>query len=111
MQLKRVFVENIASGTDSAVINGKEALYVTKVLRMKKGESLIILDGQGHAFESIIDEVCRREVKVRITNHVSPPQPSPLNKCLGKADVERIGRGRYFPLSSCWLYRNVLASS
>lgn len=83
--MRRFFVEEITPTTDSLSLTGKEARYISKVLRMKKGEKLTIMDGKGQLFESIVEDLDYKEVKVRINKSISPPPPSPIEIRLAQA--------------------------
>ncbi len=83
--MRRFFVEEITPTTDSLSLTGKEARYISKVLRMKKGEVLTIMDGKGQLFESIVEDLDYKEVKVRINKSISPPPPSPIEIRLAQA--------------------------
>ncbi len=83
--MRRFFVEEITPTTDSLSLTGKEARYISKVLRMKKGDKLTIMDGKGQLFESIVEDLDYKEVKVRINKSISPPPPSPIEINLAQA--------------------------
>jgi 16S rRNA (uracil1498-N3)-methyltransferase len=83
--MRRFFVEEITPTTDSLSLTGKEARYISKVLRMKKGDKLTIMDGKGQSFESIVEDLDYKEVKVRINKSISPPPPSPIKIRLAQA--------------------------
>jgi len=71
--------------TDAISITGKEARHITNVLRMKKGEKLILMDGKGHLFESTIETLHYKEVKVKINKSIPPLPPSPIEISLAQA--------------------------
>ena len=83
--LRRFFVEEIIATTDAICITGKEARHITNVLRMKKGEKLILMDGKGQLFESTIEEPHYKEVKVKINKSIPAPPPSPIEISLAQA--------------------------
>ncbi|UCH00215.1 MAG: RsmE family RNA methyltransferase, partial [Deltaproteobacteria bacterium] len=86
--MRRFFVEKITPPTDSLSLTGKEARYISKVLRMKKGEVLTIMDGKGQLFESTIEDLNYKEVKVRIEKGISPLPPSPIEISLAQALIK-----------------------
>jgi len=63
--------------TDPALrIEGREAHHALHVLRMKRGESVVVLDGVGHEFLCKAAEVSREMVTLRVTQKNSiPPLP------------------------------------
>jgi 16S rRNA (uracil1498-N3)-methyltransferase len=57
-------------------IDGREAHHALHVLRMKRGESVVVLDGVGHEFLCEATEVSRDLVTLRVTQKNSiPPLP------------------------------------
>jgi 16S rRNA (uracil1498-N3)-methyltransferase len=64
-------------GADPALrIEGREAHHALHVLRMKRGESVIVLDGVGHEFLCEAADVSREAVTLRVTQKISnPPLP------------------------------------
>ncbi len=71
--------------TDAISITGKEARHITNVLRMKKGEKLTLMNGKGHLFESTIETLHYKEVKVKINKSIPPLPPSPIEISLAQA--------------------------
>jgi 16S rRNA (uracil1498-N3)-methyltransferase len=86
--MRRFFVEEITSTTGPVSLTGKEARYISKVLRMKKGEKLTIMDGKGQLFESTVKDLDYKEVKVRINKSISSPPPSPIEISLAQALIK-----------------------
>jgi len=86
--LRRFFIENIIPGTDVLSITGKEVRHIVTVLRMKKGETLILMDREGQSFEATIEAVHYKEVKVRITKTIPPLPPSPVKISLAQALIK-----------------------
>ena len=46
--MKRFFVDKIIPAAGFLLITGKEARHIRNVLRMKKGEMLILMDRKGY---------------------------------------------------------------
>ena len=86
--MRRFFVEEITPTTDSLSLTGKEARHISKVLRMRKGEVLTIMDGKGRLFESTIEDLNYKKVKVRINKSISSPPPSPIGINLAQALIK-----------------------
>jgi len=86
--LRRFFVDKIIRAADFLSISGKEARHIINVLRMKKGETLIIMDGKGQLFESTIEDLNYKEVKVKINKSISPLPSSPIEISLGQALIK-----------------------
>ena len=86
--MRRFFVDNILPGNDFVSITGKEARHIRNVLRMKKGEMLILMDREGESYEATIEAVHHKEVKTRITKTIPPLPPSPLTISLAQALIK-----------------------
>jgi len=86
--LRRFIVDKIIRAADFLSITGKEARHIINVLRMKKGETLIIMDGKGQLFESTIEDLNCKEVKVKINKSISPLPSSPIEISLGQALIK-----------------------
>lgn len=60
----------------SALISGEEAKHIARVLRMEKGDSLTLCDGEGMFYEGIISAVSDKAVDVEITSaYPAPTEP------------------------------------
>lgn len=67
--MDRFFVDKIES--DQAYIQSAEEIkHITKVLRLKEGESVEIFDGKGKEYIATITEIDKKEVSLVITKHV-----------------------------------------
>jgi len=86
--LRRFFVEKIIPTGGFLSITCKEARHIVTVLRMKKGETLILMDREGQSFEATIEAVHYKEVKVRITKTIPPLPPSPIEMSLAQAIIK-----------------------
>lgn len=60
------FVDKDAFCSDPIVIEGDEANHIIKVLRMKKGDSLTVFDGDGNCADGKIDSVDGKTVTVNV---------------------------------------------
>lgn len=86
--MRRFFVEKIIPAGGFLSIIGKEARHIVTVLRMKKGETLILMDREGQSFKATIEAVHYKEVKVRITKTIPPLPPSPVKISLAQALIK-----------------------
>ena len=86
--MKRFLVEAINPSLDRLTITGREARYINNVLRMKKGQELIIMDGKGRSFSCTIETVSYHEVTVRIKGPLPPQQSSPIRITLCQALIK-----------------------
>jgi 16S rRNA (uracil1498-N3)-methyltransferase len=83
--MRRFFVEQIPSKGESLVIKGEEAGHISRVLRMKPGAHILLLDARGSRCVAAIELAGRHEVHVRINEPVAPPSPSPIELTLCQA--------------------------
>ncbi|MBW2004886.1 MAG: 16S rRNA (uracil(1498)-N(3))-methyltransferase [Deltaproteobacteria bacterium] len=86
--MRRFFVEKIIPTGGFLLITGKEARHIVSVLRMKKGETLILMDREEQSFEATIEAVHYKEVKVRITKTIPSLPPSPVKISLAQALIK-----------------------
>jgi 16S rRNA (uracil1498-N3)-methyltransferase len=86
--MKRFLVEAIGPSLDRLTITGREARYINRVLRMKKGQELIIMDGKGQSFACTIEKVSYQEVTVRIKGPLPPQASSPVKITLCQALIK-----------------------
>ena len=73
------FVDKDAFCSDPIVIEGDEANHIVKVLRMKKGDSLTIFDGDGNCADGKIESVDGKTVMVSV-NKRYPSETEPQMK-------------------------------
>ncbi len=66
-----------AQSGDACELSGGEAHHLTSVLRMKKGQTARLFDGQGHEGEFVIEQTAKRSVVLRAQElRSSEPRPS-----------------------------------
>lgn len=76
--MRRFFIEEIESREGNCVITGSEARHISRVLRMGKGDRLILMDGKGNRFETLIESVRKNEIHAVIERRLPGPSPSPV---------------------------------
>jgi 16S rRNA (uracil1498-N3)-methyltransferase len=86
--MRRFFVEDIPGEGRLISITGKEANHIRNVLRMKRGDTLTVTDGKGRLFEAIIEEILRKDVRVKIIKSLPGPDPSPIEIHLAQALIK-----------------------
>ena len=59
-------------------MRGDPARYLTKVLRIKPGESILLFDGSGTEYLGTIEKVSKDDVQIRILEEHQPTVESPL---------------------------------
>ena len=77
-----MFVEHVSSEGNLTIVRGEQARYLAKVLRIRPGENIILFDGSGAEYLSIIERVLRNDVQIRILERYDPPAESPLELVL-----------------------------
>jgi 16S rRNA (uracil1498-N3)-methyltransferase len=66
------------------VIDGQEAIHISKVLRHSEGDQILVTDGKGHEYECRIREVKKKSVYLGILNTQSHSKPEPqIVLCMG----------------------------
>ena len=77
--MRRFFIEEIDQKDGLCVISEKEAKHMIKVLRMKQGDTFILMDEKGNHFESVIENISRYEISARIIKELPKPSSSPVS--------------------------------
>ncbi len=76
--MRRFFIEEIDTEDGLCLIPEKEAKHMVKVLRITKGDHIILMDGKGERFEAVMEEVTRHKVYARIIKELPRPLTSPI---------------------------------
>jgi len=88
ISLRRFLVENLEIENGFCVITGREAHHMSRVLRMGRGDELVLLDGKGGRFLAGIQSVSHEGIKVQIRKPLDPVQPSPFKITLCQAVIK-----------------------
>ena len=70
----RYFTKELAEGT--ACLRGGDAVHLSRVLRTKPGDELVLCDGQGRDYRVTVTDVSEEEILCRI-EHSAPAQTEP----------------------------------
>ena len=84
-ELRRFFVQEINEKDGFLTIAGSEAKHITRVLRMRKGDRLILMDGKGARFQAVIESAGHKEVLVKLEKPIPGPPSSPTKIILCQA--------------------------
>jgi 16S rRNA (uracil1498-N3)-methyltransferase len=76
--LRRFFIEKIKAEAGFCTITGSEAKHIHKVLRMGRGDRLILMDNKGVRFSAVIESADHRQVRVALEARLPAPAPSPI---------------------------------
>lgn len=64
--MRRFFVQPEDIDGPTGVLRGREARHLSRVLRLRAGDSITLFDGSGKLYEAVIDGISRQEVTARI---------------------------------------------
>jgi 16S rRNA (uracil1498-N3)-methyltransferase len=77
--MPRIYLPIITPKEQQISITGEKAHYLTSVLRCRKGDELIVFDGYGECFKTIIISIDRKEVIAGIRGTLSWNPESPVD--------------------------------
>jgi hypothetical protein len=88
--MHRLFLPPEQFSDETAIIVGSDHLHLTRVLRARAGESVLLLDNRGNAFQAALVTIGKTETTARIEGRVElPPEPPvaiTVAQALGKGD-------------------------
>ncbi|MBF0551498.1 MAG: RsmE family RNA methyltransferase, partial [Deltaproteobacteria bacterium] len=67
MAKKRFMVEDITRSQDEVILSGPEAHHISRVLRLRVGDEVVLVNGLGQEFDGVIEAIDRAAVRVTIT--------------------------------------------
>ena len=86
--LRRFLVEDLEIENDFCVIKGREAHHMSKVLRMRERDAVILLDGKGGRFLAEIQSVSGHAVSMRIKETMDSAAVSSVEITLCQAVIK-----------------------
>ena len=88
--MQRIFLPPEQITDTEARITGADHLHLARVLRMREGQAVTVLDGQGNAFRAVLVSIGKSDSTARIEGSVDvPPEPPvclTIMQALGKGD-------------------------
>ncbi|WP_456455703.1 16S rRNA (uracil(1498)-N(3))-methyltransferase [Thermovibrio sp.] len=78
--MRRFKVDEVKNG--EAYLRGREARHALKVLRLRKGDEIIVFDGDGREYLAEITAASPTSVKLKILEEIKVKRDSPLNSVL-----------------------------
>lgn len=72
--MRRFFVAHGAKEGEKILLAGSEARHISRVLRLKKGDTILLFDNEGREYEAVIQTVGKRDVEVVITDQLQQDQ-------------------------------------
>ena len=83
MRIPRIYTAQ-AIRLDSLIkLEGQQAHYLSKVLRLKANANLILFNGDGYEYKSLITNLDKHSITLEIQETVSATSESPLHTILG----------------------------
>jgi 16S rRNA (uracil1498-N3)-methyltransferase len=77
--MPRIYLPAPSFPNNQISITGEKARYLASVLRCRKGDSLIIFDGEGTCFRTVIAKADKREVIAELKEKSACSPESPVN--------------------------------
>lgn len=79
MSAHRFFIDSSTISPDRRVkLTGQDSLHISRVLRLKHGDVLVVSDGKGMEFHAEIEEVGKDEVTCHITSEAKVGRKTPI---------------------------------
>ncbi len=78
--MRRFKIDKVRNG--EAYLRGQEARHALKVLRLKKGDEIIVFDGEGKEYLAVISAASPTSVKLKILEETNVNRDSPLDSTL-----------------------------
>jgi 16S rRNA (uracil1498-N3)-methyltransferase len=82
--MRRFFVRPSDIGTHELCLRGDEADHLARVLRLRPGAQVVVFDGCGHEYTTVVERLETAGVVCRILFDVSPPSPPAVTITLGQ---------------------------
>ncbi len=83
--LRRFYTPLIDTVRGVATIEGEELRHLKKVLRLKEGDPLVVLDGRGRAFRGRVERLSHSSALIRLGEELEPSTESPIKITLLQA--------------------------
>jgi 16S rRNA (uracil1498-N3)-methyltransferase len=82
--MRRFFVRPDDVGTQELRLRGDEADHLVRVLRLGPGAQIVVFDGCGHEYTTVVERLGTEGVVCRILFDASPQSPSTVSITLGQ---------------------------
>jgi len=83
VRIPRIYLDQPLSIDTEVTLDAGNVHYLTSVLRMKPGMSLVAFDGSGQEFHGTLEELSKKSGVARFSQSVTPNTESSLNTVLG----------------------------
>lgn len=88
--MPRFFISPSAVSDSSVILTGDDAHHISRSLRMRVGETLVLCDGEGKDYSCTIDSISDREVSCTVNeigeSKAEPPYRATVYQGLAKGD-------------------------
>ena len=78
MRLSRLYTPQPMLSVENVELTGKASHYLTRVLRVSEGDSIILFNGDGRDYSGEICGIQRDRLRVKINGSQVPDNESPL---------------------------------
>jgi len=85
MRQSRIYTSQALLSTDIVELAGSASHYLTRVLRLSKGATVTLFNGDGRDYVAEITEIQSQRVQVRLVGSTAPDNESPLKITLVQA--------------------------
>ncbi len=79
MRIPRIYTSFALEQSDKVVLDPKAQKHIKDVLRMNVDDSIILFNGDGHDYSSVINEISKKEVHAKIISKNKITNESPLS--------------------------------
>jgi 16S rRNA (uracil1498-N3)-methyltransferase len=83
MRISRLYVPQTLAAGATVALNPDSAHYLRTVLRLKRGDELVMFNGEGGEYPAVLLAVSRDEVSAKLGDHFPREAESPLHTHLG----------------------------
>ena len=111
MRKTRIFVGQELQIGSELTLAEEVAHHVSRVLRLRSGNALILFDGRGGEYDAVLSRAEKRCVEARINQYRELDNESPLHITLAQEDISGTKDGLY-PAEGCraWFQPSVAGS-
>lgn len=84
MRVSRFYTGQALAEGASISLDGETAHYIARVLRLGPGAALILFNGDGSEYHALLEDVDKKQVRVKLGHAEHPQRESPLRITLGQ---------------------------
>lgn len=88
MELKRFFIDKANFNNNQITLDGVEHNHLSNVLRLKKGEHIIVVMGDGFDYECEICDILKKETKLKVLNKTKNVYDPKINVTIYQAIIK-----------------------